>query len=266
MSLRQLKQDLSIFGKLELERAPVGIKYEFFKPEGVERLGKSFSLCEMVREADRSERPFYISKENENCAGKCALGMMEGPVWGEGGEIGERMDIFQDARANRHCVSHYKTFQPGTVNYAVYSRLDMLTFEPDLLVFVGRADQAEIVLRAMTYSTGEMYESKSTPVFQCSWLYTYPVITQKINYVMTGMSFGMRAREVYPSGLVIVSVPWNWIPTIAANLKEMKFVLPAWTLGREKWMKEETRILQGVDEKAKQMDLADKGFTGFQEP
>jgi len=199
MSLRPLKQDLSVFNKLQMERAPIAIKYEFFEPEGIEKLDKALSLCEMVREAQQREKPFYISRDNEDCAGKCALGMMEGPAWGEGGEIGERMDIFQDARANRHCISHYKTFQPGTVNFAAYSKLEQLTFEPDLLVFVGRADQAEIVLRAMTYSTGEMYESKSTPVFQCSWLYTYPVLTQKINFVITGMSFGMRAREV-PSG------------------------------------------------------------------
>lgn len=264
MSLRPLKQDLSVFNKLQMERAPIGIKYEFFEPEGIEKLDKALSLCEMVREAQQRDKPFYISRDNEDCAGKCALGMMEGPAWGEGGEIGERMDIFQDARANRHCISHYKTFQPGTVNFAAYSKLEQLTFEPDLLVFVGRADQAEIVLRAMTYSTGEMYESKSTPVFQCSWLYTYPVLTQKVNFVVTGMSFGMRAREVYPPGLVIVSVPWNWIPTIAANMQEMKFVLPAWTLGRNAWMKEETKILEGVDAKAKEMNLGNKNpFTSF---
>jgi uncharacterized protein (DUF169 family) len=247
-----------------LERAPIGINYEFFRPEGVEQLDKSLALCEMVKEAQQRDKPFYMSRENEDCAGKCALGMMEGPSWGEAGEIGERMDIFQDARANMNCISHYRTFKPGLVNYAVYSRLDQLAFEPDLLVFVGRAEQTEIILRAMAFSTGEMYESKATPVFQCSWLYTYPFLSQKVNYVVTGMSFGMRARGVYPPGLVIVSVPWNWIPTIAGNMKEMKFVLPAWTLGRDPWMKEEAKILEGIDAQARQMDLGSKKpFTSF---
>jgi uncharacterized protein (DUF169 family) len=263
MSLRPLKQDLSVFNKLELERAPVGIKYEFFEPEGIEKLDKTLSLCEMVKEADKRKKPFYFSKENEDCAGKCALGMMEGPAWGDSGEIGERMEIFQDSRANRHCMSHYKTFKPGTINYAVFSRLDQLAFEPDLMVFVGLPEQAEIILRAMAYSTGEMYESKGSPIFQCSWLYTYPVVTQKINYMITGFSFGMRAREVYPAGLVIVSVPWNRIPVIAANMKEMKFVLPAWKMGRKKWLQEESKILQSVDEKAKSINLDNKKFTSF---
>ena len=264
MSLRPLKQDLSIFSKLELERQPIGIKYEFFKPEGLEKLDKTASLCEMVKVAQLREKPFYIARDNEDCAGKCALGMMQGPAWGEGGEIGERLDIFQDGRANRHCISHYKTFQPGTVNFAAYARLDQLNFEPDLLVFVGKVEQAEIILRAMTYSTGEMYESKSTTVFQCSWLYTYPVLTQRINYVVTGMSFGMRARNVYPSGLMIVSVPWNWIPTIAENMREMKWALPAWALGRKAWMEEEARILEGLDSKAKETEFSEVApFTSF---
>jgi uncharacterized protein (DUF169 family) len=265
MSLRPLKHDFSIFNKLELERSPVGIKYEFFAPVGIKQLDRSLALCEMVREAQQLDRPFYITRDNEECAGKCALGMMDGPVWGEAGEIGERMDIFQDGRANRHCTTHYKTFKPGTINYAVFSRLELLTFEPDLVTFVGTAEQMEIVLRAMTYSTGEMYQSKSTTVFQCSWLYTYPVITQEINYVVTGMSFGMRARGVYPSGLVIVSVPWNWLPTIAENMKEMKFVLPAWTLGRDEWKKEETKILETVGKKADEVNIKERSFTAFQE-
>ena len=242
-TMRPLKQDFSIFEKLELERKPVGIKYEFFKPEGFAKLDKTLALCEIVKEAQQREKPFYMTADNEDCAGKWALGMVVAPIWGEAGIIGDKMGIFQEARANMSCMTHYKTFKHGVVNYVVFSKLSQLTFEPDLLVFVGRADQTEIILRANAYSTGEMYESKATPVFQCSWLYTYPYLTHKLNYVMTGLGFGMKAREVYPQGLAIVSVPWNLIPTIAQNMKEMQFVLPAWKLGREAWIKEESAIL-----------------------
>jgi uncharacterized protein (DUF169 family) len=262
MSLRPLKHDLSIFNKLQLERAPIGIKYEFFKPEGIEKLDGMAGICEMPNIANQRDKPFYIAKDNEDCAGKCALGMMEGPLWGEAGEIGEPLHLFQDSRANRHCTTHYKTFRPAPVNFAVYSKLDQLTFEPDLLVFVGTVEQMEIILRAMTYSTGEMYESISTTVLQCSWLYTYPVLAQKINYVLTGLSFGMRARHVYPSGLMIVSVPWNWIPTIAENMNEMDFVLPGWKLERKAWMEYEANILDEIDAKAKSLKDA-KPFTSF---
>ena len=255
MVMKKIQQDFSILEKLELERAPVGIKYEFFKPEGIEQLNKALALCEMVKEAQQREKPFYITEDNEDCAGKGALGMMVAPAWAEAGEIGVRMEVFQNARANLRCMEHYGVIKHGIVNYVVFSRLDQMTFEPDLLVFVAPPEKAELILRAMSYSTGEMYESKATPIFQCSWLYTYPYVTGKVNYVMTGLGFGMRAREVFPPGLAIVSVPWTWIPTILANLKEMKWELPAWTYGRERWLKEESATLAKLHQESKDAGL-----------
>jgi len=181
--------------------------------------------------------------------------MASGPSWAEAGLIGEKMGYFRDARENMRLTTHYEVFKQGVVNYAVYSKLSQLTFEPDLLVCVGTADQAEVILRAMTYSTGDIYESKATPVFQCSWLYTYPHVTGKINYITTGLGIGMKARKVYPSGLVIVSIPANWIPIIAQNLREIPFVLPFWTKSREAWMEEENAEMASLDQAARDAGL-----------
>lgn len=60
MALRPLKQDLSIFNKLELERPPVGINYEFFKPEGVEQLDKSLSLRNGQGGATKGKALLYV--------------------------------------------------------------------------------------------------------------------------------------------------------------------------------------------------------------
>ena len=88
-----------------------------------------------------------------------------------------------------------------TINYVVLSPLDKLTFEPDLLIFMTTARQAEILLRAMSYSTGELWETKKTGVLGCAWLYVYPYQSGKVNYVPTGMSFGMVAGEVFEENL-----------------------------------------------------------------
>jgi uncharacterized protein (DUF169 family) len=254
--MRPLKQDFSIFQKLELERQPVGIKYEFFKPEGFEKLDRTLAICEAAKVASERSKPFYITEDNEDCAGKGALGMKIAPPWAECGEIGPEMKIFQDSRANQRCMDHYKTFKHGQVNFAIFARMDCLSFEPDLMIFVAPPDKTEILLRAMAYSTGAMYESVGTPVFQCSWLYTYPVITGKVNYIMTGLSFGQKGREVYPPGLAIVAIPYQWLPTVIANLNEMEWVLPAWQQGsRENWMKLESAYLAGIHQKA-----IDQGF------
>lgn len=48
--MKPLQTDLSIYGKFNFENPPVGVKYLFHKPEGIEPLDKSLALCEMLGE------------------------------------------------------------------------------------------------------------------------------------------------------------------------------------------------------------------------
>ena len=243
--MKPLQTDFSVYSQFNFEKPPVGVKYLFHKPEGIEPLGKSLALCEMVKEAHQRKTPFYFTKENENCFGKAFLGMTgDSPNLADGGELGLKLEIFQDPRANSRLRRFINNMEPGSVNYVAFSPLDKLTFEPDLLMLMANPGQAEIILRAMTYLTGEMYESKATSVGGCSWLYVYPYLSGKVNYTVTGLAYGMKGRQVFPEGWLLISIPYNWIPTITQNLKEMKWVLPAYTLGREKFMQYEHRIIR----------------------
>lgn len=246
--MRPLQTDLSIFGKLKLEKSPVGIKYLFRKPEGIEQLDKKMALCEMLGEAQRREDPFYFTKENEICFGKQTLGMMsgEGPSFAKSGELGVRLGIFQEARANKKITRHNYNLDSGTVNYVVFAPLDKITFEPDLLILMTDATQAEIVLRSMAYSTGDMYESKVTTSLACSWLFVYPYLTGKVNYFITGLGFGGISIEAFPPGWVLIAIPYNWLPTITQNLKEMEWKPKAFTLGRDKFLQWEKEILEDM--------------------
>jgi hypothetical protein len=40
------------------------------------------------------------------------------------------------------------------------------------------------------------------------------------------MGSGIRAQKVFPPGRQIISIPYNWLPTITQNLQEMEWVLP----------------------------------------
>jgi uncharacterized protein (DUF169 family) len=250
--MKPLQTDFSVYSQFNFEKPPVGVKYLFHKPEGIEPLGKSLALCEMVKEAHQRKTPFYFTKENENCFGKAFLGMTgDSPQLADGGELGLKLEIFNEPRANSRLRGFIHNLEKGSVNYVAFSPLDKLTFEPDLLMLMANPGQAEIILRAMTYSTGEMYESKATSVGGCSWLYVYPYLSGKVNYTITGLAFGMKGRQVFPEGLMLISIPYNWIPTITQNLKEMKWVLPAYTLGREKFMEYERRIIRELAQGAK---------------
>lgn len=244
--MKPLTQDLSIFNKFKFKYSPVAVSFLVSKPKGIEPLDKVMPFCQMIREAQERGKPFYFTKENEDCFGTMVLGMMDAPPFAEAGLLGEGFEIFQEARANRRLYQGLPKLTKGTANYVVLAPLDKLTFEPDLLIVMATPRQAEIVLRAMSYSTGEIWESKKTGVLGCSWLYVYPYLSGKVNYFPTGMSFGMIAHEVFPEGWILISIPYNWIPTMVQNLKEMKWELPSYKAGREKFLK----IRDGVVEKA----------------
>jgi len=241
-----LKTDLSMFRKFNFERPPIGIKFLYHKPEGIEQLDKKLALCEMLREAHQRKTPFYMSKENENCFGVLPLGMgfpIESVVnYAHFGAVGPKFEIYQEARANRRVYDHLPTLYKGSVNYVAFSQYDKLTFEPDVLILTATISQAEIVLRAMSHSTGEMWAPQMTPVLGCGWLFVYPYISGKVNYMVSGLGYGMKNRKVVPEGLILISIPWDWILTITQNLEDMDWVTGPFTDTYEQFLARAERL------------------------
>lgn len=227
-----IQQDLSIFNKFNFERPPVGVKFSFGKPEGIKKLDKTLALCEMLKEAQQGSA-FYATKEDFECVGPLILGMMEPEPVFESGQIGPRLKIFKDPRANNRIYYYIPRMIRDTVNYIALAPLDKLTFEPDVLIITAKPSQAEIILRSMTYTTGEMWTAKGTSVIGCAWLFVYPYISGELNFTVTGLGVGMKGRQVLPEGLVLMSVPWNLLPTMIENLQDMDWVLPEYKRTRD---------------------------------
>ena len=222
--MKPLHTDLSGFERIAWRRPPVGVKYLFFRPEGIDPLpmDKNLSFCEMLAEAQKADAPFYFSKEhNETCVGKILLGMADMEPFAEAGEIGPRLGIVDEPRANHAFYHHVPRMAKGVVNYVAFAPLDKLSFEPDVFIINAPPKQAEVVLRAMTYSTGQPYTSKATIVMGCSWIYIYPFETGTVNYLVPEMIHGMNGRELFEPNSVLVAVPYQWLATVAANLKEI---------------------------------------------
>ena len=248
--MKPLKQDLSVFNKLNLANKPIGVKFLYRKPDGIKRIGRPMAICEMLREAQSSDSPFYITAEDEDCFGSVTLGMKEMPSFAEAGEIGCELDIFDEARANGRLYNYLPKMRRGVVNAVIFSPMNKLTFEPDLLIFLATVSQAEIVLRAMDYLSGGLRESKTTGVFGCSWLFTYPFQTGKINYTVTGLAFGMKAKKVFPEGQILFSIPYDRIPILIRNMNDMIFELPSYQESVEAFKKRESRIIRKLSEEA----------------
>ena len=233
-------RDYSIFNKFNFERKPVGVKFLILKPKGIQRLGKSLNICEMLKEA-QSSSPFYVTKEDFQCIEPMILGMEDlEPVF-VSGLVGEREGLYMEARANRKIYQYLPRLQKGSVRYVAFSPIDQLPFDPDVLVITANVSQAQTILRALGYSTGEMWSSKGTVVMGCAWLYIYPYLSGELN--LTLPSFGMRARNLFPGELLPVSIPWDLLPSLINDLKDMKWVPHSYTIGREEHKKKVKRIV-----------------------
>lgn len=80
-------------------------------------------------------------------------------------------------------------------------------------------------MRAVTYSTGEMYKSSCTPVMGCAWLLLHPFKTQEVNFIVPALVHGPHGRRLYPEDTLLIGIPYRWIPTVLQNLTRMDHAL-----------------------------------------
>jgi uncharacterized protein (DUF169 family) len=253
--MKSRKQDLSVFNKFNFERPPVGVKFLLAKPKGIERIDKKLAICEMIKEAQLRETPFYAGLEDHSCGvGTYILGQKLSPVL-KSGYFGAELKAFKEARYNRRIYDVVKTMGENTVKYVVFSPLNKLTFDPDLLiVLTDSVDQTDIILRAMIYSTGKVITSRMTIVMGCAWLFSYPFITGELNYMTTGIGWGIKIKGVFPPNRQVISIPFDCLPTITENLQEMPWVPVPFTDKREEFEKKiaaKMRTLFKEDESTK---------------
>ena len=67
----------------------------------------------------------------------------------------------------------------------------------------------------------------------CSWLFVYPYVSGEMNYAVTGLGYGMKAKRLLPEGLMLISIPYDLLPMLIQNLQEMDWVLKLHTLNDE---------------------------------
>jgi uncharacterized protein (DUF169 family) len=222
------KEDRAVLDEFGFDVSPVGVKFSAKRPDTVERVAEKMAFCEMLKKAQQGNA-FFADGENHACeAGLYVLGQADSPEPFISGEFGAGLRIFEEARSASRLYLHIPKIGRGVVHYVAFSPLDKLSFDPDLLILVADADQTEILLRAMSYRTGEIWESKFTAAIGCAWTYVYPYLTGKLNYTITGLGHGMKRRKLYPEGRQVISIPFDLLPSMLRTLREMPWVLPAY--------------------------------------
>jgi uncharacterized protein (DUF169 family) len=222
------REDFAILDKFAFEVPPVGIKFSARQPAKISRLAEKIALCEMLKRAQQGE-VFFADAENHACdAGLYVLGQADSPEPFISGEFGAGLRIFEEPRSASRLYLHIPKLGRGVVHYVAFSPLHKLSFDPDLLILLADTSQTEILLRAMSYRTGEVWESKFTAAIGCAWTYIHPYLAGKVNYSITGLGHGMKRRKLFPEGHQVISIPFDRLPSILKNLQEMPWILPAY--------------------------------------
>ncbi len=219
-----VSRDFSVLDKFKFERKPVGVQFTAVKPAGIKKIAKELNFCEMLKEA-QDGKAFYVGPNDWVCVGveQWILGMQDVETILVSGMLGGEDKLFSCASACRTMYQYLPRLPKNSVQYVVFAPLDKLTFDPDVLVITADIYQAATVLRSINYSTGEPFVSKAMPVVACAWIYIYPVVSGELNYYITGLGQGMHEMNIFPPGLFLISVPFQRIPTMLENLKEMKY-------------------------------------------
>jgi uncharacterized protein (DUF169 family) len=119
------------------------------------------------------------------------------------------------------------TLVRGSVNYVLFSPVSVCDFDADLVIMVASTSKADIIMRATSYISGDLWESRSSCVLSCAWIYAYTYLSGKVNYIITGMHHGLKRRKVYPAGLHMIAIPYQKLPEFLTSLSEMDWELIA---------------------------------------
>ena len=224
------EREKAIFEKLNMPYPAVAVKFCRNRPKDIEQAPEKDLLCCFINKAQKSDKPFYITVDNEDCMGKVVLGML--PLDSDSGSnhaagyMGRELGAFRTAAANARLYYQAPMLKQNIVHYVVFCPVAKCDFTPDVVICVADTRATQLLLRASSYSSGDIWESKCSYVMSCAWSFVQPFITGKVNYFSTGMQLGMQRKGVYPEGLHIVSIPFPKLDEVVNALYEMEWVLP----------------------------------------
>lgn len=214
---------------LPCEYVPVAVKFYAVKPENFglkyPKSDKRMSLCQFVSYAQKTNSAFYIDKSNEDCMGRTVLGMVQEPPLGASGQAGFDFGVYRNQNANSRLYYNIPTAIRDTINYVIFSPIDQCEFNPDVVVFVGKTDMADILMRATSYISGDLWETTCSSVLSCAWTYMHTWLTGKVYHTTTGMHHGMGRRKVYPKGLSLIAIPYQKLDEVCLALRQMDWQL-----------------------------------------
>lgn len=212
------------FEELNLPYSAVAVKFCRNRPLGYEQAEGIDVFCSYLKKAQVENRAFYTTAQNDKCMGKVVLGMTDLETNHGSGQVGCALGVFRTPAANARLYYEATMLKRGVVNFVVFCPVALCEFEPDLVICVAPTWEAHLLLRASSYISGDLWESKCSYVMSCAWTYAYPYVSGKVNHLFTGMHLGLQLQGAYPEGLHIITIPYQKLDEIVTALGEMEKV------------------------------------------
>jgi uncharacterized protein (DUF169 family) len=241
------REDFAIMDDFKFDIQPVAVKYFVRIPENIKRIDEKMTLCEMLVKAQQGD-PFYSAPEDHTCgAATYILGQTDIEEQFLSGEYGAGLGVFCDERAASRLYHYIPKISKHVVNYVALSPLDKLPFDPDVVIVLANTIQAEVLLRAMSYKSGQMWQSCTSAAIGCAWLFVHPYLNKEVNFLPTGLGFGMKRRRLFEGGRIFISIPFDRLPTMLGTLREMAWVPEPYKPDGLEYVRQ-LRIRLGLDE------------------
>lgn len=204
---------------LALEGSPVAVTYSHAGVEGAGPQAGKVSVCQAVRRAAEGET-LDLTAENSGCpGGLVSLGLGEMPP----GSM-EWLTDFLVHREKAYCspVAIYRgqqTVRPprGVATHIVFAPLEKATLQPDVVLFLCHAQQAEQVVALCNYWEGGSLQAElAGPA--CRTAVGFPVVTGQVGLSL--LDFGARRLGGYRPEQLLLGVPLARMHTAMAALEQ----------------------------------------------
>lgn len=217
MVSRELKE------RLGLEKSPVAIKFilrEEDIPEGIQKIDANIRHCEMVQKAAQGEM-FYATAEEQVCkGGAAAIGLMETPEKIKTGEFYQSLGRFSSLGSAKRTMESIPKIDP-MMKAIIYSPLEKVNFNPDVIVVIGNPAQAMRLAQAMVYTRGGRVEASFSGIQSvCGDAVAGPFVNNTANFTL-GCS-GSRQFAGIKEDEVIVGMNGENIGCVVTALVSMK--------------------------------------------
>lgn len=188
----------------------------------IEKLNHPLRHCQIVDNVRKNKNRIYTSVEDQLCkGGASALGFCELPDNIKNGTFYYKdLDHFQNLKIAKKTIDSISFLKPNSTKYVIYSTLENLNYNPDIVLFFVTPKQAMILTQAYLYDIGGSLKCE----FSGNQSFCSDVVSRVLLLDTPNITIGCSGSRKYTNikdEELIFSIPWSKLSSIYLGLKNI---------------------------------------------